>query len=508
MRKLLFQSIILAILLSLLAACAPVAGPAGDGASQEKDIITLVLVGHFDRGSGHPWERMVNEYNEMQDEVEVQWVEIPPTEAWFQWLGTRLAAGNPPDVMNLSVAGLYGAVPGLAGDIPLVVDASPWMDEEYLADLSWCQDSMQPYGKRIIWPMEVGLGEPIMLNVGAAEEAGVDWQKIQKEGWTLEEFREVAKALTKDTDGDGEIDQWGYANALEWWRGLMEGAMHSAGIPSNSGPGFYMWGNEVDWAGDGFVAWLDLFQKMVLEDGSIPEAALALPPTQPGHELWYNGEAIMTLGYPAMLAEMEGWNEKIDSGEIEGNRIEWEATLLPLPHMPPFEAAVLLRCHGLSVFKQEPYKGDEHTAHAMEFARFLSESGNMKEFTDFRRGVPARISLLGDAAALADPRVRPVYEWKIPRATCTFPMGHPLAIDFRLNISNKWFVDVVRGSATPEEAVAAMAEEVQENLDEWVTENPELAEIWATPWRADWPECYYVAGSAYPEGIDADSILE
>ena len=136
--------------------------------------------------------------------------------------------------------------------------------------------------------------------------------------------------------------------------------MHSAGIPSNSGPGFYMWGNEVDWAGDGFVAWLDLFQKMVLEDGSIPEAALALPPTQPGHELWYNGEAIMTLGYPAMLAEMEGWNEKIDSGEIEGNRIEWEATLLPLPHMPPFEAAVLLRCHGLSVFKQEPYKGDEH----------------------------------------------------------------------------------------------------------------------------------------------------
>ena len=53
-----------------------------------------------------------------------------------------------------------------------------------------------------------------------------------------------------------------------------------------------------------------------------------------------------------------------------------------------------------------------------------------------------------------------------------------------------------------------MAVEVQENLDEWVTENPELAEIWATPWRADWPECYYVAGSAYPEGIDADTILE
>ena len=126
MKKLLNQFIVLAILLSLLAACAPVTGPAGGGSSQEKDTIRLVLVGHFDRGEGHPWERMVNEYNAMQDEVEVEWVEIPPTEAWFQWLGTRLAAGNPPDVMNLSVAGLYGAVPGLAGDIPLVVDATPW----------------------------------------------------------------------------------------------------------------------------------------------------------------------------------------------------------------------------------------------------------------------------------------------------------------------------------------------------------------------------------------------
>ena len=194
MRKLLFQSIILAILLSLLAACAPVAAPAGDGASQEKDIITLVLVGHFDRGSGHPWERMVNEYNAMQDEVEVQWVEIPPTEAWFQWLGTRLAAGNPPDVMNLSVAGLYGAVPGLAGDIPLVVDSTPWMDEEYPsptchgARTACSRTESASSGRwRSAWVNR------LCSTSAPAEEAGIDWQKIQKEGWTLEEFREVAK---------------------------------------------------------------------------------------------------------------------------------------------------------------------------------------------------------------------------------------------------------------------------------------------------------------------------
>jgi multiple sugar transport system substrate-binding protein len=34
--------------------------------------------------------------------------------------------------------------------------------------------------------------------------------------YTWDEFVEVCKALTKDTDGDGEIDQWGTANAFQW----------------------------------------------------------------------------------------------------------------------------------------------------------------------------------------------------------------------------------------------------------------------------------------------------
>jgi len=34
--------------------------------------------------------------------------------------------------------------------------------------------------------------------------------------YTWDEFLEVCKQLTKDTDGDGEVDQWGTANALQW----------------------------------------------------------------------------------------------------------------------------------------------------------------------------------------------------------------------------------------------------------------------------------------------------
>lgn len=34
--------------------------------------------------------------------------------------------------------------------------------------------------------------------------------------YTWDEFVEVCQKLTKDTDGDGEVDQWGTANALQW----------------------------------------------------------------------------------------------------------------------------------------------------------------------------------------------------------------------------------------------------------------------------------------------------
>lgn len=34
--------------------------------------------------------------------------------------------------------------------------------------------------------------------------------------YTWDEFVEVCKSLTADTDGDGEVDQWGTANALQW----------------------------------------------------------------------------------------------------------------------------------------------------------------------------------------------------------------------------------------------------------------------------------------------------
>lgn len=47
------------------------------------------------------------------------------------------------------------------------------------------------------------------------DEAGLAYPDPENP-YTWDEFVEVCQALTKDTDGDGEIDQWGTANALQW----------------------------------------------------------------------------------------------------------------------------------------------------------------------------------------------------------------------------------------------------------------------------------------------------
>ncbi len=47
------------------------------------------------------------------------------------------------------------------------------------------------------------------------DEAGLEYPDPENP-YTYDEFLEVCKALTKDTDGDGEIDQWGVANANQF----------------------------------------------------------------------------------------------------------------------------------------------------------------------------------------------------------------------------------------------------------------------------------------------------
>jgi len=88
----------------------------------------------------------------------------------------------------------------------------PYLTQEELEDFyEKILDEGLIDGKRYIWPWNFGtngMGTSMLLYTPNFEKAGVDWQKIVDEGWTMEEFVDIAKKLTWDTDGDGENDHF------------------------------------------------------------------------------------------------------------------------------------------------------------------------------------------------------------------------------------------------------------------------------------------------------------
>src|SRR5690606_34167532 len=55
----------------------------------------------------------------------------------------------------------------------------------------------------------------VSANRELLEEAGVDWERIQDEGWTFDEFLEVATLLTKE-EGRLGTKQWGFVYNGTW----------------------------------------------------------------------------------------------------------------------------------------------------------------------------------------------------------------------------------------------------------------------------------------------------
>ena len=105
-----------------------------------------------------------------------------PSGGWTQWLGTRFASGNPPDLFFMSVSGLYA---NRAGELPLVIDVAPYMTPEQKADAAFGLESCVVYGKQTVWPTMLDTGESVNINQRIFEEAGVDWKSIQKEWMEL-----------------------------------------------------------------------------------------------------------------------------------------------------------------------------------------------------------------------------------------------------------------------------------------------------------------------------------
>lgn len=140
------------------------------------------------------------------------------TTAFHEKMWTRIAAHDPYDVITFNVDSLREYVEkGALMPLNDFIERDKFDIEDFYPSIveRWTVDG------KIYGISNEMAGFHFYYNKDLFEEAGL---ALPTDEWTWDEFLEAAKKLTKDIDGDGRTDQWGFGTDVAWshdlWPGL------------------------------------------------------------------------------------------------------------------------------------------------------------------------------------------------------------------------------------------------------------------------------------------------
>lgn len=174
------------------------------GQAQEKVVLKYMT---WVNAQGAQWieEDFIVPFQEKFPHIEIQHEYVPFAEYWRK-LMTMFAAGDAPDLMHMSVGYVYGYA-----DRGLLLNLQPYFER----DLNQSDFFAEPM-KAVRYPsMDDGdlyaMPQAFVMSILHYNKDMFDEAEIPypTDDWTWDDLLEASKALTKDTDGDGRIDQWG-----------------------------------------------------------------------------------------------------------------------------------------------------------------------------------------------------------------------------------------------------------------------------------------------------------
>ncbi len=173
---------------------------AGGEKEEEEIVLKFWSMQQSDRRVQDNQNSVIQAFQEMNPNVRVE-LEVTPYAGYRDKVLVAAKGGNPPDICvvdqiwnsEFAAAGLIIPIDDYLKDSPLKADQ--------FFEGAW--DSVM--WKNQVWgiPMDVGVWEQLFYNEDLFNQAGVSVPE------TWDEWLEVGRKLTKDTDGDGEVDQWG-----------------------------------------------------------------------------------------------------------------------------------------------------------------------------------------------------------------------------------------------------------------------------------------------------------
>ena len=149
----------------------------------------------------HALDLAIQKFEKSHPNVRVEYETGIPQSDYSDWLSEKIVSGKTPDVFmvseqDLSLLAARGVLEKLNG----------YMNkEDQVAFYPVAFESGVYQGQTYALPYE---SNPILMcvNKDLLDKEGIE---VPKEGWSLEEFYTICKKLTKDTNGDGQLDQFG-----------------------------------------------------------------------------------------------------------------------------------------------------------------------------------------------------------------------------------------------------------------------------------------------------------
>lgn len=347
----------LLLVATMLVACGgqPTATPAPAG-TQAPSTGNAVEISYMMWGSPEElavWQKIVDEFQAANPNIKVK-VEVSDWTGYWEKLKVLYASNTPPDVFAMD-GPLFPdwQSRGVLLNLQPYIDATPGMlDGFYPVTLQNYRLADGYYGLPRDFQTIV-----MYYNKDMFDAAGVAYPSPD---WTYEDFRKTALQLTKDTDGDGKTDQWGFGTDL-WDMELFWSSVIWAygGDILNADHTKTLIGEPKAREAWQFIA------DLVLKDKSMPDPDTA---AQYGYDLFAAGKVAMwSIGH---------WTVP------EYSVLDFKFDVVPMP-AGPAGRATSINSAGFVIAKDS-----QHPQEAFEFVKFALGTTGQTRLTELGFAIP------------------------------------------------------------------------------------------------------------------------
>ncbi|NJN16952.1 MAG: sugar ABC transporter substrate-binding protein [Oscillochloris sp.] len=202
--------LLLALVACILAACGQAAAPPAIPGAPSGPVAFMIF---GDAAEKAAYEELVAAFEERHPSIDVTLTHIPGQSDYRKRLGVDFAAGTPADVVLLNYR-RYAAFAAKGALEPL----GPYLERsELISEADFYPETIAPFywqGRLMCIPQNLS-SLVVYYNRDLFRAAGL---ADPDPNWTWEDFLRTAQALTRDTDGDGEIDQYGLGSEVSIFR--------------------------------------------------------------------------------------------------------------------------------------------------------------------------------------------------------------------------------------------------------------------------------------------------